>query len=388
MHIHLSESQQQHDELLPLTYTRPVAAIKIGILSIAEKWARQLAAKSFSYGTSAYLAPSFPTNYSSGDLQINAGLLPNTSLIHAISQLPEHGSLRGSNGDWLARRGGGNLEITFTTPYNLIKRTWDIFRWTRQEIENDFAFLTKGRKSGEITDPHSVVYGNQLFVEDGVQVRSAIIDTEQGPVYLDRNSEVHEGAVIKGAFYLGEGSQVNAGAKIRGDTSIGHYCKVGGEVSNSALLGYCNKAHDGFLGNSVIGEWCNLGAGTNNSNLKNNYSEIKMWDYLTGSFIETGLQFCGLIMGDHSKCGINTMFNTGTTVGTSANIFGSGFPRNVIPSFSWGGASGFSTYQLNKALDTARLVMERRNVKISTEVESIMSHIFTTTASQRVWEKK
>jgi UDP-N-acetylglucosamine diphosphorylase/glucosamine-1-phosphate N-acetyltransferase len=199
---------------------------------------------------------------------------------------------------------------------------------------------------------------------------------------------VQEGALIKGPFALCEGAHVNMGAKMRGDTTVGPYCKVGGEISASVIMGYSNKAHDGFLGHSVIGEWCNLGADTNTSNLKNNYEPVKLWNYAKGGFVQTGQQFCGLIMGDHSKCGINTMFNTGTVVGVSANIFGDGFPRNFIPSFSWGGAAGFTTYQLDKALQTAARVMERRNQKLTDVDTRLLTHVFNQSAAYRIWEKK
>ncbi|MEJ2006366.1 MAG: glucose-1-phosphate thymidylyltransferase, partial [Cyclobacteriaceae bacterium] len=250
-----------------------------------------------------------------------------------------------------------------------------------------FKRITAGRTSAPLDDPHTVVYGEEnLFLEPGARVQASIIDATNGPVYLGRNSFVSANSVIRGAFALGNESVVNMGAKLRGDTSVGPGCKVGGEISNSVFLANCNKSHDGYLGNSVIGEWCNLGADTNSSNLKNNYANVKVWSYVKKGFTDTGLQFCGLTMGDHSKCGINTMFNTGTVVGVSANIFGSGFPRTFIPSFSWGGASGMVTHQLKKAIETADLVMERRKEKLTDADLEIFDQIFERSAEFRVWE--
>ncbi|HEY9117811.1 MAG TPA: glucose-1-phosphate thymidylyltransferase, partial [Roseivirga sp.] len=201
------------------------------------------------------------------------------------------------------------------------------------------------------------------------------------------NAQVHEGAIISGAFALCESSHVNMGAKIKGDTTIGPHSKVGGEIGNSVIFGYSNKGHEGYMGNSVLGEWCNLGADTNTSNLKNNYAMVKLWDYATGRFADTGLQFCGLMMGDHSKCGINTMFNTGTVVGVGANIFGAGYPRNFVPSFSWGGATGFVTFQLRKFAEVAEAVMHRRHMEYDQVEQDIIKHVFDTSAAYRIWEK-
>ena len=265
---------------------------------------------------------------------------------------------------------------------------WDIFRLNGSEIKHDFALLTNGKKSQPFKDPHTKTYGDQIFIEEGARVKAAVLNAENGPIYIGKEAEIQEGALIRGPFALCEYSVVNMGAKIKGDTTVGPHSKVGGEVSNSVIFGYSNKGHEGFLGNSVIGEWCNLGADTSNSNLKNNYAPVKMWDFATGRFKDTGLQFCGLIMGDHSKSGINTMFNTGTTIGVSANIFGDGFPRTIIPSFAWGGSSGFTTYQTRKAFETAELVMKRRNKALTEADKAVLSHIFEITAENRVWDKK
>jgi UDP-N-acetylglucosamine diphosphorylase/glucosamine-1-phosphate N-acetyltransferase len=388
MHIHFFESPGAWQRMLPLTYTRPVADLRVGILTIFEKWSKRLGTTNLSFGSQDYLHPAFSSTFSSESIHVNSNVLPNDALVTALVKLSENEFI--VQGDIiLASR--GNVEtgkrIEFDQDISMVSYPWDLFKLNRQEIISDYALITKGRTSAPITDPHTKTYGDQIFLEEGVNLRAAVLNAEDGPIYLGKNSQVHEGALIKGAFALGEESHVNMGAKMRGDITIGPHCKVGGEISNSILYGYSSKGHDGFLGNSVIGEWCNLGADTNNSNLKNNYANVKMWDFETSRFKDTGLQFCGLIMGDHSKCGINTMFNTGTTVGVSANIFGDGFPRTIIPSFAWGGAGGFSTYQMGQAFETAELVMQRRSKTLTDAYKAMLQHIFEATAPNRVWEK-
>jgi len=264
----------------------------------------------------------------------------------------------------------------FPGEVTLVDFPWKIFSLNGQEIEADFARITYGRKSETLSDTVRVVQPEKVFVEPGFKGEHFTLNASSGSIYLGTESEIMEGSVIRGPFALCEGSTLKLAAKIYGPTTIGPYSKVGGEINNSVIQSNSNKAHDGFLGNSVIGEWCNLGAGTSNSNLKNNYSDVKIWNYAKKQFITTGRQFCGLIMGDHSKCGINTMFNTGTVVGVSANIFGPGFPSNFIPSFSWGGAGGFTTYKMEKVIETAGLVMQRREIPLSDEDRSILDHIF------------
>jgi UDP-N-acetylglucosamine diphosphorylase/glucosamine-1-phosphate N-acetyltransferase len=276
------------------------------------------------------------------------------------------------------------MSLANTTEYpghvTLIDRPWKIFSQNGNQLKIDFVVLTAGRRSAPINDPHTVVYGKEnIFIEEGVYIRSAILNAETGPIYLGKDSIVQEGAIIRGSFALCEGGHVNMGAKIRGDVTVGPFSKVGGEVSTSVLFGYSNKAHDGFLGCSVLGEWCNLGADTNTSNLKNNYDLVKLWRHGSQSYESTGLQFCGLMMGDHSKCSINTMFNTGTVVDVSSNVFGEGFPQNYVPSFSWGGAKDAQVYKLDKALETAQRVMARRNVELNSVEKEILTHIFNIT---------
>lgn len=390
MNVVLFDDPAVRTNLLPFTFTRSVGDIRIGILTIAEKWRHELNL-TVSQKTDPCLQVKYPFTDTPDTLYIDASVCPDEILAQAVMNLKPGEGLQ-HHGLVLAYRGPAPDTVALKNYNHAIVRIdqpWKIFQFNASEMRKDFARITSGRTSYPVTDTHTRVYNPQnIFLEEGVHIRAAILNAEEGPIYLGKNSVVQEGAIIKGPFSLGEGSHVNMGGKMRGDTTVGPYCKVGGEISNSVFFGFSNKAHDGFLGNSVIGEWCNLGADTNTSNLKNNYEEVKLWSYAKGGFVNTGLQFCGLMMGDHSKCGINTMFNTGTVVGVSANIFGAGFPRNFIPSFSWGGANGFTTYQLNKALETAERAMARRNRKLEESDIQVLSHVFNITATYRVWEKK
>jgi len=376
--------------LLPLTYTRPAAHIRCGILTIAEKWERHMQ-QSFSYFTADYLSEKYPLTTGPDNLCINGRLLPNPTLISAIKALQLNQSLE-ANGITLAYRSTSasakeEMEaIVFDAEYQIINRVHDIFSVNHSAIEADFNLLTANRKSAEISKNNTILGQHPIFIEEGAQVEAAVLNAKEGCIYIGKDAEIMEGALIRGPFALCEQATVKMGAKIYTGTTIGPHCKVGGEVSNSVMFAYSNKGHDGFLGNSVIGEWCNLGADSNNSNLKNNYEMVKLWNYASQRFEKTGLQFCGLIMGDHSKCGINTMFNTGTVVGVSANIFGSGFPRQFVPSFSWGGSQGFETYSLDKACQTADLVMQRRHLNLSAADKQILNYIFNQDKTHRNWE--
>ncbi|MDE0559750.1 GlmU family protein [Algoriphagus sp. NF] len=381
--------------LLPFTFTRPIADIRVGILKISEKW-EKFSGFTPSFLTQDYLQDLFPRQ-SGAHLAVNGALIPTPELWEELGKL----------GDGQALYFGKTLVASYIgeTEKNLshiskkqavqlnfepvmIQKSWEIFQFNGREIRRDFELLTKDRRSQVITDPHTKVYSPEnIFIEEGAVIRASILNAEGGPIYIGKNTEIQEGSLIRGPFALCEGSTVNMGAKLRGDTTIGPHSKVGGEVSNSVIFGYSNKGHEGFLGNSVIGEWCNLGADTNTSNLKNNYAPVKLWDYIRGGFTNTGLQFCGLMMGDHSKCGINTMFNTGTVVGVGANIFGDGFPRNFIPSFAWGGAAGFSTFQFPKFLQTAQAVMQRRKVELGEKDQEMLQKVFDFSKNYRIWEK-
>lgn len=383
MQINLFDSQPIRENLLPFTFTRPVASIRIGILTISEKW--QKYGFEVGFETQDYLSQKFPSLTS--NIKINGALCPNASVVEAIKLLNTNEQLV-SGETVLAINGSGTKSVTFHGEFRVIHQPWEIFLYNREQIEADFELITAGRKSQPITDKHTIVYGSEnVFLEEGASIKAAIINAEHGPVYIGKNAQVHEGAIIHGAFALCEGSHVNMGAKIKGDNTVGPFSKVGGEVSNSVIFGYSNKGHDGFLGNSVIGEWCNLGADTNTSNLKNNYAPVKLWSYSTQRFAQTGLQFCGLMMGDHAKCGINTMFNTGTVVGVGANVFGAGFPKNFVPSFSWGGASGLITFQVKKFYEVADAVMKRRGIEFSEVEKEIIDKVFELTAQYRTWDK-
>jgi UDP-N-acetylglucosamine diphosphorylase/glucosamine-1-phosphate N-acetyltransferase len=381
------------DNLLPLTFTRPVADLRVGILTIAEKWDRVTGIEPSSL-TRDYLRTRYPLITSKDNLLVNATLLPDAELVEALTGLKKGQALKQGTMLLGARvtedevqqfKGEAWLEqaAEYTGLCSCVDFPWKIFSLNGQEIESDFQLLTRDRVSATLSRTVQVLEPDNVFVEPGFKGEFFTLNASSGPVYLGHGSEVMEGSVIRGPFALCEGSTVKLGAKIYGPTTIGPHCKVGGEVNNSVLHSHSNKGHDGFLGNAVIGEWCNLGADTNNSNLKNNYAEVRVWNYPANRFIKTGMQFCGLIMGDHSKCAINTAFNTGTVVGVSANIFGAGFPRNFIPSFSWGGAGNMSTYKLNKVFETAELVMQRREQLLTEADKAILEHIFEETARYR-----
>ncbi len=382
MNIILFDSNREN--YYPLTYTRPISDFRIGILTIKEKWERYY--KSVSVQTVDYLSAKFPLKIQKDNLWINSKILPCSALITELKSL-RIGELLEKDGEIIAFRSAVfDLQkmnrIDSHVTFNAVQNLWDIFSDNDREIESDFLLLTNRRKSQALNETNKLV-GDKIFIEKGAKVSCSILNSESGPIYIGKNTEVMEGSIIRGPFAMCKNSVLKMGAKIYGATTLGPYCKVAGEVNNSVFFGYSSKSHDGFLGNSVIGEWCNLGADTNNSNLKNNYAEVKLWNYEMELFKKTGLQFCGLIMGDHSKCGINTMFNTGTVVGVGANIFGSGFPRNFIPSFSWGGSSGFIVHRIDKFLKTVEKVLARREVVLSDDDMTILSHIYNMTKSYR-----
>ncbi len=378
--------------LLPFTFTRPVADIRIGILTIREKWEKYLGSTTTTL-TEEYLSEKFPMVEMEENVMINASFLPNDILSEMVKNLePNQAVFKGDEvvafytQDTQEEVNFDTYEILeFTNDCITVQHPWDIFAKNDIALREDFELLTEDRISQPIPKSVNVVAPENIFIEQGAKLEFVTLNASTGPIYIGKNAEIMEGSVIRGPFALCEKAVVNLAAKVYGATTIGPYCKIGGEINNSVLFGYSNKGHDGFLGNSVLGEWCNLGADTNNSNLKNNYEEVKLWSYETEGFAKTGLQFCGLMMGDHSKCGINTMFNTGTVVGVSANIFGSGFPRNFVPSFSWGGASGFTTYITKKAFETARIVMARRQVDFDEKEARILEHVFEET---KKWRKE
>lgn len=382
MNIVLFDEEEVWKRLLPFTFTRPVSEIRLGVFTIRQKWEETLE-YSCSVLSKDYLQEKFLFEEAEDSLYINSKLLPDPKLAEAVQDLqPDHALVKGSN--LLAYRGktknlneAWNLKhVDYKREVEQLSRCWHIFQKCAQGIAFDLEIIRKARRSHTLS-PSVTVIGdrNLVFLEEGAKAEACIFNTTGGPIYLGKDSEVMEGTVIRGPFALGEHSTLKLCTKVYGPTSIGPHCKVGGEVNNSVIFGYSNKAHDGFLGNSVIGEWCNLGADTNNSNLKNNYGNVKLYSYLTEKMEDSGLQFCGLMMGDHSKCGINTMFNTGTVVGVGCNIFGGSFPPTYLPNFSWGGAEGLQDYDLDKLFETAQKVYERRALEFTEQEKNILRQI-------------
>ncbi len=418
-----TDNPKDWQNLLPLTFTKPIASLRIGILTIKEKWQKylQFSDNQMFYLTENYLQAKYsafpqtinnptsnqingnqisgnsPTNF----LYINNSVLPDKNLIKVIKNLPLNSVLvykqtvvaiytqkqftTASDIFELTNLQNSNLQfINYQGIATKINFVYDIFRENRQQIINDFALITANKTSLAITDIHTKVYGAEnIFLEEGATIKAAILNAEEAPIYIGRNAKVHEGAIIKGAFALCEGAEVNMAAKIKGDTTVGIFSKVGGEVSNSVIMGYSNKGHDGFLGNSVIGEWCNLGADTNTSNLKNNYSQVKLWNFATETMLDTGLQFCGTIMGDHAKCSINTMLNTGTVIGIGANLFGADFPPKFVPPFAWGNKTENETFAFDKFCEMATRVMQRRGILLEKVDVEILETVFKATEKYR-----
>lgn len=364
----LYDVAEVRDNLLPMTYTRPVAELRLGIDTIREKWQRMFPGE-YSYKVSAeYLAPKFPIKEADtlDDYYIASHVCPSPELVNAVETLPR-GCRICVSGEEIARHGKEATEtMEIDTEVTALRSLPDIFMLNGAVLASDFEALTAGRRSQPLSDTVTVIGDpSKVFLEEGAWVEAAVLNVQNGPIYIGRNSEVMEGTLVRGPLALCNDSHINMGTKVYGATTIGPWCKVGGELSNVVMIGYSNKAHDGFLGNAVIGEWCNLGADCVASNLKNDYTEIKLWNYPAHRFLRTGLQFCGLIMADHSKAGINTMFNTATVVGVGCNIHGSGFPRNFVASFSEGGAAGFSDVAMSKFFDIARRAMARRHVDLT-----------------------
>jgi UDP-N-acetylglucosamine diphosphorylase/glucosamine-1-phosphate N-acetyltransferase len=392
MNVILFETEIDRGNLLPFTFTRPVAQIRCGILTIAEKWEKYLGVKP-SYKTQEYLQAKFPLISADTNIFINGSVFPNAIIIEEIKKLGTGEALM-SSGVLIAACVNGTNETATTSAIESassnhlqINFTYDIFSKNGEAIEEDFTLVTKGRISQPISSTNQVVKPTRIFIEEGAVVEFSILNGSTGSIYIGKDSEIMEGCKVRGPFALCEHGGLKMDAKIYPATTVGPYCKVGGEVSNAVFFAYSNKGHDGFIGNSVIGEWCNLGADTNNSNLKNTYEEVKLWNYRTERFEKTGLTFCGLMMGDHSKCGINTMFNTGTVVGVAANIFGAGFPRNFVPSFAWGGAQGFETFIIKKAFVTAEAMCARRGIVFDDMEKDLLKAVYDESAKFRFWEK-
>ena len=381
------------DNLLPLTFTRPVSELRIGILTIKEKWEKYLNTEC-SYITKDYLSEKNKSEIKNDNILINSSFLPNIEIANVIKLLNNSEAIvhqdvllairldKDSTNDFDFNNTNFQKKET-TLKINKINYPWDLFTLNGQELESDFDLIIKNKISQDISKNNNLLFPERIFVEEGASVLFSNLNATNGSIYIGKDTEVMEGSNVRGPFALCEHSALKIGSKIYGPTTIGPHSKVGGEINNSIIIGYSNKAHDGFLGQAVIGEWCNIGADSNNSNLKNNYTDVRMWNYPKQSFIKTGLTFCGLIMGDHSKCGINTMFNTGTVIGVNSNIFGGGYPRNFIPSYSWGGSNQMINYEFNKAIEVAQKVMSRRNIELSEIDIKILKHIYGITEAFR-----
>ncbi|MDD2576183.1 MAG: GlmU family protein [Bacteroidales bacterium] len=377
--------------LKPFTYIRPVCDIRIGILTIREKWEKYLG-ETTSTLTEDYLSNKFPIIFADSMTLINGSVCPTPKLVQAVKNLSVNQvlvcndniiAMSKTREDFISE--GDDIEkIEVEEDFIKLNNVWDIYVYNDRAIREDFELITKGRKSQPLSSTNKLINPENIFVEEGVSVECACLNTKNGPIYIGKNAEIMEGAVVRGPFAMGEHAVLKLNAKIYGGTTIGPYAKVGGELDSVVIFGYSNKAHDGFIGHSVIGEWCNLGADTNASNLKNTYDEVRLYDIEKSTFVPTGQVFCGTIFGDHSKCGINVMFNTGTVVGISSNIYGAGYQRNFIPSFAWGGTNtGLKLYQLEKAIEVNERMMQRRGLVMSEEDKQILQHIFNQTLKNK-----
>jgi len=380
----------RRNHLLPFTFTRPVSEIRVGIMTLRKRWEAFLKA-SVSSQTEDYLSIKYPLYLEESNVFIDASILPTVELISALSDL-NNGDLLISNDVVIAYNSSGPkndeelnefTKVEFNADFIQIKNTWDIFDKNAEILQFDFDFITQGRTSQPISKTNHLIHPERIFLEEGAKVEFSILNATDGPIYLGKNSEIWEGSLIRGGLALCDHAIVKMGGKLYGATTIGPHSKVCGEISNSVIFGYSSKGHEGYLGNAVLGEWCNIGADSNNSNLKNNYAKVRLWNYATERFEQTGLQFCGLMMGDHSKTAINTMFNTGTVIGVNSNIYVPGFPRNFIPSFSWGGATGFTAYLPEKAFEAAKVMMARRGVEFNDIEANILTHVYELTSKWR-----
>ncbi len=392
---------QHYVGLLPLTFTRPQADIRIGILTVKEKWETWLK-RSGSYLVREALANKFETIIQDDNLFVSASVLPNEDLAAAVLSLNNEQALMKEKELIAVRSRNVTLEeiynedferfekVEYQEEFILLSKIHKLIPHNKEEIRRDFELLRQGRQSQPIDETVTVIGANknpelrnQIFIEEGAEVEYCSLNPKEGPIYIGKNAKIWEGAMLRGPIAIGESAHISMGAKILPGATIGPWSKVGGEVSNSVITGYTNKVHDGYLGDSVLGEWCNLGADTNTSNLKNDFAMVKLWDYSSGRFAKTDLQFCGLIMGDYSRCAINTSFNSGTVVGVGANIFGSGFPRNFVPSFVIGGPQGYRINGLKAMMNTGEKAMARRNVLMSEDDRMVLEAVFEETQKYR-----
>ena len=383
MQLVFSDTQYWED-FLPLTFTRPVSELRMGILTFQERWKKLLEMEDIAFLTEDYLQKKFKKPELKESLLIVPNFLPTKIVLEQIKNLEKGEALIYQDEVIVAKLDMKDFSLSQITKMTnvekellFVKSPSDIFTYNHQFLDYDFELLTRNRKSQELSETNNFLGDKKdLFIEEGAEIEFATLNCKTGKIYVGKNAEIMEGTMIRGGLALCEGSKINMGAKVYGATTIGPYSKVGGEVNNVVIFGYSNKGHEGFVGNSVIGEWCNLGADTNSSNLKNNYANVKLWNYRLSKFVDTGLQFCGLIMGDHSKSAINTQFNTGTVVGVAANIFKTGFPPNLVKSFSWGGMNGDESCRLDKVFEIMERVMQRRKVDLTDVDKSIISYIY------------
>ncbi|WP_312084115.1 GlmU family protein [Epilithonimonas hominis] len=383
MQLVFSDAQYWED-FLPLTFTRPVAEMRMGILTFSERWKKLLDIDEVFYITENYLQDKFKKPEPKQSLFIVPNFFPSDEVLKQIKELQPGEALVYENEVLVANINMDNFSLNQINKMTdiheklfFIEKPTDIFSYNDQAIDFDFKLLTEGRTSQELSSTNGFIGEKEnLFIEEGATIEFSTLNCKTGKIYIGKNAEIMEGSNIRGSLALCEESKINLGTKLYGGTTIGPYSKVGGEVNNIVIFGYTNKGHDGFVGNSVIGEWCNLGADTNSSNLKNNYASVKLWNYRKKRFLDTGLQFCGLIMGDHSKTAINTQLNTGTVVGVAANIFKSGFPPNLVDSFSWGGMKGDEKFKLEKSYEVAEKAMERRKIAITETDKDILKYIY------------
>lgn len=375
MKIRLDDNGK-HLAFAPLSLTRPVGDLRIGVLTNTERWKRFSNSVEVFYHTEEYLQSKFPSN-SNPDICVNAQFIPTLSQMQRIVDLEENEELRKGN-NWLAKKGTGSVKVELNEEIIFLEQRWNLFQFNEKALQNDFEMITTGRTSQQLSATNTIIGDvSNIFLEEGATVEAAILNASKGPIYLAAHAEIMEGSIVRGPLAMLEHSALKLGTKVYGATTLGPHCKVGGEVNNVIFQAYSNKGHDGFIGNALIGEWCNLGADTNSSNLKNNYGNISTYSYESKSEVETDTQFMGVCMGDHSKCGINTMFNTATVVGVSSNVFGAEFPAKYIPSFSWGGKE-FVPFKFEKAVEYSNNMMDRRGLQLSEAEIQILRHISDT----------
>ncbi|WP_341664331.1 putative sugar nucleotidyl transferase [Blattabacterium cuenoti] len=377
-------------KLFPITLTRPVSEIRLGLFTIKERWEKYIGKTAYDIITQPFLSKKYSKkkdSYFENMLFINSSFLPNEELIQFLFSLKENETIFfkekmiAFKKNFLVKKDIFSLSKKCTKTYYVkqvihIQYPWEIFTNNEIILKEDFMFFTKGKKSFSLLGNNHVLCKNKIFLEEDIKANNVVLNAQFGPIYIEKGVEIMEGSVIRGPVSIGKSSILNVGSKIYGGTTIAPFCKVGGEIFNSVIFSYSNKVHDGFLGNSILGEWCNLGAGTNISNLRNDYKKVTVWNYEKKDFFPTNLQFFGIIMGDHSKSAINTQFNTATIVGVSNSIFGYGFPPRYIPSFYLGGIQSKKRISFHQICETSEIMMNRRNRNFSVLDKKILKYLY------------